>query len=163
MRPSPRRRTAKGAPLPRPRFPAELLGNGKLAFLSDRGGRQVLDSGIVSCHGPVGKSYHRSDSRPSAVMKIQLESNLWLSLYATGLPRPHVLNGALVFRPAGDAPRPARRYWFTTTSAGRCRSSYLPKIMRPAVVWSTLVTAMSMVFEIILRALSTTTIVPSSR
>src|SRR5712691_8568351 len=37
------------------------------------------------------------------------------------------------------------------------RSSKRPKIIFPAVVCSTLVTAMSMVFEIILRALSTTT------
>ena len=38
-----------------------------------------------------------------------------------------------------------------------------PKIILPAVVCSTLVTTMSMVLLIILRALSTTTIVPSSR
>ena len=42
-------------------------------------------------------------------------------------------------------------------------SRYRPKIILPAVVWSTLVTTMSMVLLIILRALSTTTIVPSSR
>src|SRR5205807_5159807 len=44
-----------------------------------------------------------------------------------------------------------------------CRSSNLPKIIFPAVVWSTLVTEISMVFEIIFLALSTTTMVPSSR
>ncbi len=43
------------------------------------------------------------------------------------------------------------------------RSSNLPKIILPAVVCSTLVTEMSMVFEIIFLALSTTTMVPSSR
>ena len=43
------------------------------------------------------------------------------------------------------------------------RSSHLPKIIFPAVVCSTLVTEMSTVLPIILRALSTTTIVPSSR
>src|SRR5258706_8205110 len=43
------------------------------------------------------------------------------------------------------------------------RSSKRPKIIFPAVVCRTLVTAMSMVFEIIFRALSTTTMVPSSR
>ncbi len=43
------------------------------------------------------------------------------------------------------------------------RSSNLPKIIFPAVVCRTEVTEMSIVFPIILRALSTTTIVPSSR
>src|SRR5229473_5567050 len=42
-------------------------------------------------------------------------------------------------------------------------STYLPKIILPAVVCSTLVTMISIVLLIILRALSTTTIVPSSR
>src|SRR5213075_1376362 len=41
------------------------------------------------------------------------------------------------------------------------RSSHLPKIILPAVVCNTEVTAMSTVLPIILRALSTTTIVPS--
>jgi hypothetical protein len=40
---------------------------------------------------------------------------------------------------------------------------YRPKIILPAVVCSTLVTTMSMVLPMSLRALSTTTIVPSSR
>ena len=43
------------------------------------------------------------------------------------------------------------------------RSSHFPKIIFPAVVCSTDVTDTSMVFPIIFRALSTTTIVPSSR
>src|SRR5208282_6259952 len=43
------------------------------------------------------------------------------------------------------------------------RSSHLPKIIFPAVVCRTEVTEMSMVLPIILRALSMTTIVPSSR
>src|SRR5664280_699641 len=43
------------------------------------------------------------------------------------------------------------------------RSSNLPKIIFPAVVWSTDVTEISMFLPIILRALSTTTMVPSSR
>jgi len=60
----------------------------------------------------------------------------------------------------------------TTTGAGvgtfescrfTARSSHLPKIILPAVVCSTEVTEMSMVLPIILRALSTTTMVPSSR
>src|SRR5258708_28132017 len=43
------------------------------------------------------------------------------------------------------------------------RSSHLPKIIFPAVVCSTEVTDTSIVLPIILRALSTTTMVPSSR
>src|SRR5579862_4890288 len=43
------------------------------------------------------------------------------------------------------------------------RSSHLPKIIFPAVVCRTEVTETSMVLPIILRALSTTTMVPSSR
>src|ERR1700736_2541518 len=43
------------------------------------------------------------------------------------------------------------------------RSSHLPKIILPAVVCSTDVTEMSMVLPIIFLALSTTTMVPSSR
>lgn len=60
-------------------------------------------------------------------------------------------------------------YWLTACAARsrsrwKCaRSSYFPKIILPAVVCRTLVTAMSMVLEIIFLALSTTTIVPSSR
>ena len=53
-----------------------------------------------------------------------------------------------------------------TGAAGReyaPRSSHLPKIILPAVVCSTEVTETSMVLPIILRALSTTTMVPSSR
>ena len=55
----------------------------------------------------------------------------------------------------------------TTAGATACGtapdSMYRPKIIFPAVVCRTLVTTMSMVLLIILRALSTTTIVPSSR
>ena len=73
----------------------------------------------------------------------------------------------LPMRPAAGHGTPARRsnYWLTTCSGRgwRSRSSYLPKIILPAVVCKTLVTEMSMVFEIIFLALSTTTIVPSSR
>src|ERR1700722_13889358 len=43
------------------------------------------------------------------------------------------------------------------------RSSHLPKIIFPAVVCNTDVTDTSMVLPIIFRALSTTTMVPSSR
>ena len=43
------------------------------------------------------------------------------------------------------------------------RSSNLPNIILPAVVWRTEVTEISTVLPIILRALSTTTMVPSSR
>src|SRR5256885_4827143 len=43
------------------------------------------------------------------------------------------------------------------------RSSHLPKIIFPPVVCSTDITEMSTVLPIILRALSTTTMVPSSR
>src|SRR5580698_540273 len=43
------------------------------------------------------------------------------------------------------------------------RSSHLPKIIFPAVVCKTDVTETSIVLPIIFRALSTTTIVPSSR
>ena len=43
------------------------------------------------------------------------------------------------------------------------RSSNLPKIILPAVVYRTEVTEISTVLPIILRALSTTTMVPSSR
>src|SRR6202142_3627802 len=56
-----------------------------------------------------------------------------------------------------------------TTTVGRAslramaRSSHLPKIILPAVVCSTDVTEISMVLPIIFRALSTTTMVPSSR
>jgi len=54
-----------------------------------------------------------------------------------------------------------------TRGSERCtlplRSSHLPKIIFPAVVYNTDVTETSMVFPIILRALSTTTMVPSSR
>src|ERR1700683_1303536 len=45
----------------------------------------------------------------------------------------------------------------------KARSSHLPKIIFPAVVCSTDVTETSMVLPIIFRALSTTTMVPSSR
>src|SRR6266496_1506081 len=57
----------------------------------------------------------------------------------------------------------------TTVTGGRGsllapeRSSHLPKIIFPAVVCRTEVTETSMVLPIILRALSTTTMVPSSR
>ena len=51
----------------------------------------------------------------------------------------------------------------TTSARGiPVRSSHLPKIIFPAVVCNTDVTETSIVFPIILRALSTTTIVPSS-
>src|SRR5712692_4267717 len=50
-----------------------------------------------------------------------------------------------------------------TTCAARPGSMWRPKIILPAVVCSTLVTTMSIVLLIIFRALSTTTIVPSSR
>ena len=53
-------------------------------------------------------------------------------------------------------------YWCTASTKAR-RSSYLPKIIFPAVVCKTLVTEMSMVLEIIFLALSTTTMVPSSK
>src|SRR5271166_4338850 len=52
------------------------------------------------------------------------------------------------------------------TLESRCpvaRSSHLPKIILPAVVCRTEVTDMSMVLPIILRALSMTTMVPSSK
>ena len=49
------------------------------------------------------------------------------------------------------------------TGAGMPASMKRPKIIFPAVVCRTLVTTMSIVLLIILRALSTTTIVPSSR
>src|ERR1019366_10762226 len=55
------------------------------------------------------------------------------------------------------------RSCFSIGSAVCVRSSNLPKIIFPAVVCSTLVTEISMVLEIIFLALSTTTIVPSSR
>ena len=42
-------------------------------------------------------------------------------------------------------------------------SLYRPKIILPTVVWRTEVTVTSIVWPIILRELSTTTIVPSSR
>src|ERR1700743_2023213 len=48
-------------------------------------------------------------------------------------------------------------------SPTRVRSSNLPKIILPAVVCSTEVTAISTFLPISLRALSTTTMVPSSR
>ena len=60
---------------------------------------------------------------------------------------------------AGAATGPPRTGW----GAGAALSTYRPKIIFPAVVCSTLVTTMSMLLLIILRALSTTTIVPSSR
>src|SRR5437763_352026 len=51
----------------------------------------------------------------------------------------------------------------TEEAAASGDSMYRPKIIFPAVVCSTLVTTMSIVLLIIRRALSTTTIVPSSR
>src|ERR1017187_7512277 len=53
--------------------------------------------------------------------------------------------------------------WTGALVRAKARSSHLPKIIFPAVVCRTDVTETSIVFPIILRALSTTTMVPSSR
>src|ERR1035437_9964347 len=74
-----------------------------------------------------------------------------------------VPSGPALVMGCGSLLRTGRSCLSGPAAAACTRSSNLPKIIFPAVVWSTLVTAISMVLEIIFLALSTTTMVPSSR
>src|SRR6185295_7254396 len=74
-----------------------------------------------------------------------------------------VFSGPTLVMGCGSLLRTGRSCFSAPAAAACSRSSYLPKIILPAVVCSTLVTEISMVFEIIRLALSTTTMVPSSR
>src|ERR1019366_537933 len=73
-----------------------------------------------------------------------------------------VFSGGALVMGCGSLLRTGRSC-FSSGSATCIRSSNLPKIIFPAVVCSTLVTEISIVLEIIFLALSTTTMVPSSR
>src|ERR1700733_10162211 len=86
-----------------------------------------------------------------------------LDLLSTGLPGP-MLPGTIG---AGETPGTATGIAVPETPLFAFpyaeRSSHLPKIIFPAVVCNTDVTDTSIVLPIIFRALSTTTMVPSSR